>query len=127
MCKMLLSINPEFVTSILRGEKLYEFRKFRCREDVDRIVIYATAPMKVIVGEAEIDTIIEDDVLNVWHRTKDYAGVSYPFYRKYYRGKKKAYAYRLKNLIIYNTPHTLYDIGVSSAPQSFRYLPAAEP
>lgn len=124
MCKMLLSINPEFVESILKGDKLFEFRKFRCREDVDRIVIYATAPMKVIVGEAEIDTIIEDDVLNVWRQTHSYAGVSYNFFRKYYKGKKRAYAYRLKNLIIYDEPQTLEEIGVSSAPQSFRYLPA---
>ncbi|MBE5850507.1 MAG: hypothetical protein E7298_10170 [Lachnospiraceae bacterium] len=124
MCKMLLSINPEFVTKILSGDKQYEFRKFRCRDDVDRIVIYATAPMKVIVGEAEIDTIIEGDVLNVWEKTKDSAGISYPFFRQYYKGKSHAYAYRLKNLIIYDKPKTLSDIGVSCAPQSYRYLPA---
>ena len=40
MCQMLLSINPEYVTSILQGDKLYEYRKFRCRDDVDKIVIY---------------------------------------------------------------------------------------
>lgn len=38
MCKMLLSINPEYVKSILEGEKVYEYRKFRCREDVNKIV-----------------------------------------------------------------------------------------
>ena len=41
MCKMLLSINPEHVANILSGKKKFEFRKVRCKEDVDKIVIYA--------------------------------------------------------------------------------------
>ena len=61
MCQMLLSINPEYVESILAGTKLYEYRKFRCRDDVDKIIIYATAPQKQVVAEAEIEYIVEDD------------------------------------------------------------------
>lgn len=122
MCQMLLSINPEFVTSILQGKKLYEYRKFRCRNDVNKIIIYATAPQKQVVAEAEIADIVEDDVLNVWRQTKDYSGITYRFFRKYYKGKKKAVAYHLKNIVIYEKPITLEDIGVSCAPQSYRYL-----
>lgn len=122
MCQMLLSINPEYVASIFQGKKTYEYRKFRCRDDVDKIIIYATAPQKQIVGEAEIADIVEDDVLTVWHQTKEYSGITYKFFRQYYKGKKKAVAYHLKNLIIYDKPLTLKDIGVSSAPQSYRYV-----
>lgn len=122
MCQMLLSINPEFVTNILQGKKLYEYRKFRCRNDVDKIIIYATAPQKQVVGEAEIASILEDDLLTVWHQTKKYSGITYNFFRKYYKGKKVAVAYQLKNLIIYDKPLTLEDIGVSCAPQSYRYI-----
>ena len=122
MCQMLLSINPEFVESILNGTKLFEYRKFRCREDVDKIIIYATAPQKQVVAEAEIVYIIEDDVLNVWRQTKQHSGITYSFFRKYYRGKKKAVAYRLKNVVLYDEPLSLEDIGVSCAPQSYCYL-----
>lgn len=122
MCKMLLSINPEYVKSILEGEKVYEYRKFRCREDVNKIVIYATAPQKQVVAEAEIGNILEADPLSVWQQTKELSGISYAFFRKYYKGKKKAFAYELKNLVIYDNPLTLADIGVSHAPQSFRYI-----
>ncbi|MCM1099788.1 MAG: ASCH domain-containing protein [Clostridium sp.] len=125
MCQMLLSINPEFVTSILQGKKLYEYRKFRCRDDVDKIIIYATAPQKQVVGEAEIASILEDDLLTVWHQTKKYSGITYKFFRKYYKGKKVAVAYQLKNLIIYDKPLALEDIGVSCAPQSYRYISTA--
>lgn len=122
MCQMLLSINPEYVQSILQGTKLYEYRKFRCRSDVDKIIIYATAPLKQIVAEAEIASVVEDDVLSVWKQTKEYSGVTYSFFRKYYKGKKTAVAYRLKNIVIYDEPLSLEDIGVSCAPQSYRYL-----
>ena len=122
MCQMLLSINPEYVQSILQGTKLYEYRKFRCRSDVDKIIIYATAPLKQVVAEAEIASIVEDDVLSVWKQTKEYSGVTYSFFRKYYKGKKTAVAYRLKNVVIYDEPLSLEDIGVSCAPQSYRYL-----
>ena len=122
MCQMLLSINPEYVGRILRGEKEYEYRKFRCRSDVNKIVIYATAPQKQVVAEAEISEIIEDDILSVWRQTKERSGVSYPFFRKYYKGKKTAIAYRLKNLTVYDTPMTLHEIGVVKAPQSYCYL-----
>lgn len=122
MCKMLLSINPEYVKSILEGEKVYEYRKFRCREDVNKIVIYATAPQKQVVAEAEIGNILEADPLSIWKQTKDLSGISYSFFRKYYKGKKKAFAYELKNLVIYDNPLTLADIGISHAPQSFQYI-----
>ncbi len=122
MCQMLLSINPEYVESILQGEKMYEYRKCRCRDDVDKIIIYSTAPKKRVVAEAEIADIIEDDVLNVWRKTKDYSGITYTFYRKYYKGKKKAVAYHLKNVVMYEKPLTLEEIGVSCAPQSFCYI-----
>ena len=124
MCQMLLSINPEYVASILQGKKLYEYRKFRCRDDVGEIIIYATAPQKQVVGEAEIAGIVEDDILAVWHQTKEYSGITYKFFRQYYKGKKRAIAYQLKNLVIYDKPLTLEEIGVSCAPQSYRYITA---
>ncbi len=122
MCQMLLSINPEYVESILQGKKIYEYRKFRCRDDVDKIIIYATAPQKQVVAEADIADIIEDDILSVWRQTKKYSGITYTFFRKYYKGKKKAVAYHLKNIVIYEKPLALEDIGVSCAPQSYRYI-----
>lgn len=42
--KAMLSIKPEYVDRILKGEKTYEFRRriFR-RHDVDTIVIYSSS------------------------------------------------------------------------------------
>ena len=68
--KVLLSIKPEFVEKIFAGTKKYEFRKslFK-RSDVKFVVIYASAPIKRVVGEFEIDDILSDDVNTIWERT----------------------------------------------------------
>ena len=50
MRKILISIKPKYVQDILLGKKLYEYRK-RLPSDVDAAIIYATAPVKKIVGE----------------------------------------------------------------------------
>jgi predicted transcriptional regulator len=119
---MLLSINPEHVENILNGTKLFEFRKTRCRETVDTIVIYSTAPKMRIVAEATLDDVIIGDVLEVWHLTKAYAGISYNFYRSYYKGKKYAVAYKLGAVTVFKEPLALSAFGITHPPQSFAYL-----
>jgi predicted transcriptional regulator len=121
---MLLSINPEHVDNILQGNKKVEFRKVKCKTDVDQIVIYSTAPVMQIVAEATVEEVIVGDVLEVWHLTKAFAGITYNFYRKYYKGKKTAVAYKLCEVTPYSKPKTLSDFGVSYPPQSFLYLTA---
>ena len=122
MSQMLLSINPEHVKNILSGSKQFEFRKVRCKPDVDKIIIYATAPQKMVVAEAEIEETIEGAILNVWEQTKDFAGISYDFFRSYYEGRKTAVAYRLRNVEVYEQPKNLSEYGVTHPPQSFIYL-----
>jgi predicted transcriptional regulator len=119
---MLLSINPEHVDNIISGVKRFEFRKVRCRADVDRIVIYATAPRKAVIGQVTIEEVIEDEVLSVWRTTKKAAGITFDFFQAYYKGKKKAVAYRLGEIEVFEQPKTLEDYGVRQAPQSFVYL-----
>ena len=119
---MLLSINPQFVAKIISGTKKYEYRKFRCNRDVDKIIIYSTSPVKYVVGEVKIEYILEDTLDKIWEKTKDFSGISKDFFDKYYQGKKKAVAYKLGKPKIYKTPKTLENIGVKTAPQSYCYL-----
>ena len=43
---MLISINPQHVENIFNGTKKYEYRKIRCKQDVDKIIIYSTYPLE---------------------------------------------------------------------------------
>lgn len=122
MSQMLLSIKPQFVDLIFSGKKKFEYRKKKCKRNVNTIVIYATAPVMRVVGEVIIGGIVEDSLDAVWEQTKEFSGISKDFFDKYYHGKQSAVAYELENLRIYKTPLKLEEIGVNSAPQSYCYL-----
>lgn len=122
MCKILLPINPEHVKHILDGSKEYEYRKIRCRKDVDGIIIYATSPIKKVVAEAKIETILEDTPNRIWEKTHNKAGISADFFFKYYEGRSRAVAYKLTNLSVFDSPKTLADYGITTVPQSFVYV-----
>lgn len=121
--KVLLSIKPEFVEKIFAGTKKYEFRKslFQ-RRDIKHIVIYASAPIKRVVGEFEIAEILSDDVDVIWEKTKRHSGISKEFYMSYFHHKGQANAIRIGHVTKYNKPKSLSDFNIQHAPQSFRYL-----
>lgn len=122
MSQMLLSIKPQYVKKIISGKKKYEFRKFHCREGVDTIVIYATAPMKKVVGEVNLLDIIEGDVEYVWRETRGFGGIQKKDYKAYYKEREVAIAYQLGEVTLYDEPKTLSDLGLGYVPQSFAYL-----
>lgn len=125
MCKILLSINPQYVQSIFDGTKEYEFRKIQCKEKVDGIIIYATYPVMKVVAEVEVEEILVDTPKEIWKVTKKKSGISQEFFFKYFAGRTKAIAYKLRNLNIFEEPKTLQDYGVSAPPQSFVYVQAS--
>ena len=122
MCNMLISINPEHVENIFNGSKKYEYRKIRCKQDIDKIIIYSTYPIMKVVGEAKVEDILEDSPDNIWEETKKYSGIDLKFYQKYFKDKTIAIAYKLTNIKKYNNPKELSSYGIKTAPQSFMYL-----
>ena len=122
MSKMLLSIKPEYVNKIMSGKKRYEFRKFHCRDDIDTIVIYATTPVKRVIGEVTIISIIEGCVDDVWERTASKGGITKTAFQEYYKNKNTAVAYELGEITTYKEPIELSSIGLSYVPQSFAYI-----
>lgn len=122
--KVLLSIKPEFVKEIFNGTKKFEYRKSIFKnKDVKTIVIYATMPIGKIVGEFEIDYILQKHPTQLWEETKDFSGVSKEFYYQYFDGRENGYAIAIKKLKEYKKaicPHRKYDNFY--APQSFKYL-----
>lgn len=123
--RVLLSIKPEYVDKIFKGEKKYEYRKslFK-RTDVDTIIIYSTKPVGKVVGEFKIDSIIEDNPIKLWEKTKSNAGILKKDYLKYFDNKKKGFAIVIKDVCKYDIPLDLleFDEKIKVAPQSFRYI-----
>ena len=122
MSRMLLSIKPKYANKIISGEKKYEFRKFHCRTNVDTIVIYASSPIKQIIGEVSIIEIIEGEKDEVWNRTKQNSGITKKDYKDYYKNKNSAVAYKLGQVTVYEEPIDISEVGLTYVPQSFAYI-----
>lgn len=122
MCAILLAINPQYVERIMNGDKIYEFRKTRCKKKVDKVVIYSTSPVMKVVGEADVADILVDDPRNIWEITEKKSGIEKEFFDMYYAGKNQAIAYKLNHIVRYDVPKDLCEYGIKTAPQSFCYM-----
>ncbi|MUG82071.1 hypothetical protein [Commensalibacter melissae] len=122
--KILLSIKPYYAEKIFSGEKKYEFRKILPRRiKVSTVVIYATKPVGKVVGEFVIDSFITETPSKLWIITKKHSGVSKKTYNQYFKGRKKAHAIVVKQVIRYETPFALNHLSPHlPAPQSFYYI-----
>ena len=119
---IILSIHPNHIDKILSGEKRYEYRK-RIPQDIDYLIVYATAPTKKIVAIIEVDMVMKDTPQNIWDLTQNESGVSYEFFMNYFNDLTIGCAIKFRN--IYKLPN-LIDIttidGVKSAPQAYQYV-----
>ena len=73
MSAMLLSIKPQYAEMIIEGTKRYEFRTRKCRDDIKKIIFYATAPKSQVVGEAEIECVLVGKPTEIWKKTRCFA------------------------------------------------------
>lgn len=121
--KVLLSIKPEFAEKIFNGTKKYEFRRsvFKNR-NVKTVVVYASSPVQRVIGEFEIDTILKDDLNQLWDATKDYSGITENFFFEYFNNKEIGYAIKIKRPKRYKESLSLKDDFNATPPQSFMYL-----
>lgn len=121
--KVLLSIKPEFANKIFNGSKKFEFRRviFKC-QDVKTIIVYASSPVQKVIGEFEIEEILNEDLDSLWEKTKDFAGIPEQFFFEYFGEKHKGFAIRIKNTKRYKTPLCIHKDFKLSPPQSFAYV-----
>lgn len=75
MCKILLSINPEYSSQILQGTKKYEYRRQIAKRAVDEILIYSTAPDMKIIGSVKVHSVIKGTPAKLWEKTEKYSGI----------------------------------------------------
>lgn len=119
-----MSIKPEFIKEIIKGNKKFEYRKklFK-RTDITSIAVYATKPYGKVVGEFEIEQILVDTPNNIWEQTKKQSGISQNFFNDYFKGYPEAIAIQIKEFIKYEKPMDLleFDNSLKVAPQSFCY------
>lgn len=121
--RILLSIKPEYVELIERHTKLFEFRKRKFKNVPSEILIYASAPVKKIVGIIHVRDIIEDTPIALWSRCRQYAGIKEKTFFEYFKGKNKGIAIEIKDYIKFESPVDPYKVNSDfTPPQSYAYL-----
>lgn len=118
----IFSIKPVYADKILSGKKKVEYRKSKCNRDIKKIIIYATTPIKMVVGEVDVSEIISGTPDEIWKLTFEQGGISKSDYEAYFSGKSVAFAYRLTKPAKFRIPRLLKEYGIDRAPQSFCYL-----
>lgn len=121
MRKILISIKPKYVKLILSGEKQYEYRK-RIPTNVKIAVIYATTPVKKIVGEILIDEVLSMSPIDLWEKTYIHSGLTSENFFQYFDSMSIAHALSIKEVIIYEYPMELSALNIKRAPQSWQYI-----
>lgn len=120
--RALLSIKPRYVAAIFAGEKKYEFRRAIFARHVDIIVVYASAPVRRVVGEFDVNAVISAPLRSLWEMTRQYAGVDEGAFYGYFRGRQTGYAIQIGEVRQYAEPFCpIKRFGVKP-PQSFLYL-----
>ena len=122
MRKIVISINPIYVQSILNGTKRIEYRTRVSKEDINSLIIYETFPVKKVVAEVEVLGIIALSQQKLWDLTHEYGGISKKDYDIYFKDRKIAYAYKLGKINVFDSPLDIKLFGLKTAPQSFAYV-----
>lgn len=122
--KVLFSIKPEYAYRILTGQKKYEFRRrVPLNPKVKTVVIYATKPVGMVIGEFSIQEIHSEHPDDLWEKTKEYSGTTRGFFSEYFSGRSVGHAIEVKKVRRYRTPKDLSEFLASGvAPQSYAYV-----
>jgi len=119
----LMAIHPHYAKAILRGDKRVEFRRTRLARDVTHVVVYATTPVKAVVGMFEVEGVDEDSPAKLWSRYRRIGGIGAAAFDRYFAGASRGIAVRVGRVVTFPAPLAVSAVGATaSPPQSFRYL-----
>jgi predicted transcriptional regulator len=121
---VLISIHPEYAEAILSGRKKVELRRVPVREQFQFLALYATAPMKAIVGFCRVRETVSASPSWLWEHYGSVSGVTRRVFREYFRGCRTGYVFVIAETARCEPPLPLANLGVPArAPQSFAYVP----
>jgi len=108
----------------MNGQKTYEFRKVPFRKhEVTIAYIYATYPIKKIVGSFRVGDIIEDQPESLWKRLNEFSGLDEQEFFNYFKNSEKGFAIEIKDVEKFEDPlDPTKEILDFVPPQSFRYM-----
>jgi predicted transcriptional regulator len=118
-----MAIHPKYAEAILDGRKRVEFRKRRLAPDVRIVLIYATSPVKRIIGHFTIDDTVAASPDELWEEFADVGGIEKGDFLDYFADSAIGIGLVVKKAS--RLPDALRLDSIESRPvppQSFSYL-----
>lgn len=120
---VLMPIHPEYAEAILSGHKRVEFRKVALLATVEKILIYATAPVSKLVGHCSVMSIESSAPHELWRRYGRVGQIAKAEFERYYSGRSKGVAIRLHSPARFSKPLPLAELSPAlRPPQGYHYL-----
>lgn len=118
-----MSIHPEFAEAIFAGNKQVEFRKRRLPGDVTHVIVYATAPVKAVVGAFSIAGQDTSTPSTLWRRFSSVAGISRARFFEYFAASAHGTGIKVGKILVTDGALPLNTaLGIQRPPQSYQYL-----
>ena len=90
--------------------------------DVESAIVYATAPVKRIVGEMKVGSVLSMSPEDLWNISQKYSGLTRKDFFQYFKDCSVAHALCIENVFEYDIPIKLEAFNISRPPQSWQYL-----
>lgn len=120
---IIISMAPKSAEALFDNpEKNVVFYKVTPANKVLRVIVYATAPVKKVVGEFDLQEIKIAATSTIWRNFSKASVISKKEYDAYYEGKDKAHAMISKKTYKYRNPKDLKEYNMTKGPSGFQYL-----
>ena len=126
---IILSVKPRFANAILSGDKTVELRRTEPRIRVPtRALIYATTPVRALLGTCIVTSATADDLATLWQTYGSSTGLLHREFLHYFEGVDAGAALTLASPMRFGEPVPLVDLRSRPRgfhpPQSFAYVDA---
>lgn len=88
---LFIAVKPEYANKLISGQKDIELRKMRPHiQPGDYVIIYASAPVKAVIGFGKVKNIIECTPNEMWAKYSLRLGIMQQDFESYYVNHKKS-------------------------------------
>lgn len=128
---LFLSVRPRYAELLMNGSKRVELRRTVPNvEPGATVLIYASSPVRALVGTAVVDEVTVGTPRAIWASHGEDAAVARSEFNEYFSGARSAVALELCDVKKLPQPVPLDELRAGRAwftpPQSFRYLDAEQ-
>lgn len=88
---LFIAVKPQYANKLISGQKNIELRKMKPHiKQGDYVIIYASSPVKAVIGFGKVKEIIEKTPIDMWSDYSDRLGVTWQEFNLYYEGYNRA-------------------------------------